>query len=154
MFCFNDLSLVGVRSLNVKKQTEKKIILDAEERTYFCFFLALLTKCREVHAGQQNLQLMNKKHRFYWIEWSTNERVNMLPYFWSPIHNLWYSSFQYCHPISLQSFLIGRFSHAELRVIKWGSVFQACIWLNRTWLVYLKNKINVRKGKWIACWKI
>lgn len=57
-----------------KSRQKKKIILDAEERTYFCFFLALLTKCREVHAGQQNLQLMNKKHRFYWIEWSTNER--------------------------------------------------------------------------------
>lgn len=79
--------------------------------------------------------------------------MNSLLYFWSIIHNLLENSFRHCHPISLQSFLIFRLSHAELTVIKGRSVCQPCIWFNRTWLVYLKNKINVRKKKSIECWK-
>lgn len=71
--------------------------------------------------------------------------MNLLPYFWSTIQNLLDSFFQYCHPIFLPSFLIFRFSHTELTVIKGRSVCQPCIQLNKTRLVYLKNNMNVRK---------
>lgn len=88
-----------------------------------------------------------------WNGLLTRERVNLLLYFWSIIHNLLENSFQHCHPISLQSFLIFRFSQAELTVIKGESVCPPCIRFNRTWLVYLKNKMKVREKKYIECWK-
>lgn len=154
-FCFIDLPLVGVRSLlNIKKQTAISYT-GCEGETLFLLLFGITHRMqrgssRAAHPAINEQKGADSPGRNGLL---TRERVNLLLYFWSIIHNLLENSFQHCHPISLQSFLIFRFSQAELTVIKGESVCPPCIRFNRTWLVYTKNKMKVREKKYIECWK-